>query len=122
MAELCTVLFGNKVLPALGSYIILSTLSYLTAILPHLLSGRVNFVPGWFWMRGPLGFVVNGIVCVYIIVFIVIFCFPYALPTSAASMNYSSLITRGLSIFVLGFWFWRRGEYEAPQVVVQTKH
>lgn len=100
-----------------GSYIILSTLSYLSAILPHLLSGRKNFEPGWFWMRGYSGFVVNGIVCLYIVAFIVIFCFPYSLPAEAASMNYSSLITGGLSIFVLLFWFWRQAEYAAPQVV-----
>lgn len=99
-----------------GSYIILSTLSYLTAILPHLLNGRSKLRPGWFWMRGPIGFIVNTIVCVYIVAFIVIFCFPYALPVTAQNMNYSSLITGGLTIFIALFWFWRQGEYEAPQV------
>jgi hypothetical protein len=100
-----------------GSYIILSTLSYLAAILPHLLSGRSRITPGWFWMKGMLGFVVNGIVCAYIVVFIVIFCFPYAMPVSAASMNYSCLITGGLTIFVAGWWLWRCKEYEGPGVV-----
>jgi hypothetical protein len=101
-----------------GSYIILSTSSYLAAILPHLLSRRANVVPGWFWMKGATGFVVNSIVCLYIVAFIVIFCFPYALPVDAASMNYSCLITSGLSIFVAIFWFWRRGDYEGPKTVV----
>lgn len=68
-------------------------------------------------MKGPIGFVVNSIVCVYIVAFIVIFCFPYALPVDAATMNYSCLITSGLSIFVALFWFWRRGEYEGPKAV-----
>lgn len=99
-----------------GSYIILSTLSYLTAILPHLVNGRSRLPRGWFWMGGPAGFIVNAIVCVYILTFIVIFCFPYSLPVTASNMNYSSLITGGLSIFILLFWFWRQGEYEAPQV------
>lgn len=99
-----------------GSYIILSTLSYLCAILPHLIGGRSVFTPGWFWMRGPVGFVINSIVCVYIIAFIVIFCFPYTMPATAANMNYSSLITGGLSIFVLLFWFWRQKDYQSPQV------
>lgn len=69
-------------------------------------------------MKGATGFVVNSIVCLYIVAFIVIFCFPYALPVDAASMNYSCLITSGLSIFVAIFWFWRRGDYEGPKTVV----
>ncbi len=99
-----------------GSYIILSTLSYLAAILPHLVNGRSKMKPGWFWMKGATGFIVNTIVCVYIVAFIVIFCFPYTLPVAPSNMNYSSLITGGLSIFVLLFWFWRQGEYESPHV------
>jgi choline transport protein len=103
-----------------GSYIILSTLSYLCAILPHLLTRRANVKPGYFWMGSPIGYIVNGISCVYIVVFIVIFCFPYAMPVSAQSMNYSCLITGGLTIFVAGFWFWRQGEYQGPQAVVKS--
>lgn len=100
-----------------GSYIILSTLSYLTAILPHLLSMRANVTPGFFWMRGAIGFVVNGVSCLYIIAFIVIFCFPFALPVDAASMNYASLITGGLSIFVTLWWFMRQDSYVGPKAV-----
>ena len=100
-----------------GSFVTLTTLSYLTAILPHLLSKRANVTPGWFWMKGATGFVVNAISCVYIVVFIVIFCFPFALPTEAATMNYNALITGGLTIFVALFWFVRRGDYVGPQQV-----
>lgn len=100
-----------------GSYIILSTLSYLSAILPHLLSRRANVVPGWFWMGDAVGYLVNGVSCLYIVAFIVIFCFPPALPVDAATMNYSCLITGGLTIFVGGFWFWRQGDYEGPRAV-----
>ena len=57
-----------------GSFVVLSTLSYLAAILPHLLSRRRNVTPGWFWMKGISGFVVNGISSAYIIVFIIISC------------------------------------------------
>jgi len=100
-----------------SSFIILSTLSYLSAILPHLLSRRKNITPGWFWMKGPIGYIVNGISCLYIMVFIVIFCFPAAMPVSAVSMNYSSLITGGLTIFVAIFWFWRQKDYVGPKKV-----
>ncbi|KAL8798375.1 MAG: hypothetical protein Q9182_006716 [Xanthomendoza sp. 2 TL-2023] len=105
-----------------GCFIILSTLSYVTAILPHLLSGRQHVVPGWFWMKGVAGLIVHGISCAYIIVFIVIFCFPFALPTSAATMNYASLITGGLSLFVLLFWFVRQSTYVGPREVVLDAH
>ncbi|KAL8853743.1 MAG: hypothetical protein Q9221_001386 [Calogaya cf. arnoldii] len=105
-----------------GSYVILSTLSYVAAILPHLLSGRKNVVPGWFWMKGMTGFIVNGIACAYIIVFIVIFYFPFSLPTDAAHMNYASLITGGLSLFVLLFWFIRQSTYVGPREVVLDTH
>ena len=105
-----------------GSYVILSTLSFLSAILPHLLSGRKNVTPGWFWMKGMIGFIVNGISCAYIIVFVVVFCFPFALPVDAASMNYASLITGGLSLFVLVFWFIRQGTYIGPRAVILDAH
>ena len=101
-----------------GAFVVLSTLSYVAAILPHLLSKRRNVTPGWFWMKGAVGFVVNGIACAYIIVFVVIFCFPFAMPVDAASMNYASLITGGLSLFVLAFWFIRQKHYVGPKEVV----
>lgn len=101
-----------------GSYVIFTTLSYVAAILPHLLSRRRNVTPGWFWMKGATGFIVNGITCVYIIVFIVIFCFPFSLPVDAKTMNYTSLITGGLSLFVLAFWFVRQSTYVGPKQVV----
>ena len=102
-----------------GSFVQLSTLSYLMAILPHLLSGR-SIQPGWFWMRGAIGFVVNIISCLYIIAFVVIFCFPFALPVDAKSMNYASLITGGFSLFVAVWWVVRRGEYVGPKGVIMA--
>ncbi|KAL8949946.1 MAG: hypothetical protein Q9222_003978 [Ikaeria aurantiellina] len=105
-----------------GSFVILSTLSYVSAILPHLLGGRKSLVPGWFWMRGVTGFVVNGIASAYIIVFIVIFCFPFSLPVDAASMNYACLMSGGLSLFVLLFWFVRQSAYVGPKEVILDEH
>lgn len=100
-----------------GSYVQLTTLSYLAAILPHLLSGRSHVAPGWFWMRGLVGYVANTVCCLFIMAFVVIFCFPYALPVDAASMNYASLITGGLSIFVAVWWLFRPAEYVGPRHV-----
>lgn len=65
---------------------------------------------------------VNGISCAYIVVFNVIFCFPFSLPVDAANMNYASLITGGLSLFMLIFWFIRQSTYIGPRKVVLDAH
>lgn len=104
-----------------GSFVVLTCLSYLAAILPHLLHQRRGIQPGWFWMNGAIGFIINIISCVYIIVFTVIFCFPFSLPVSGGTMNYCSVIVGGVSLFVGGFWWWREGEYAGPRYVPPTK-
>ena len=101
-----------------GSFVVLSSMSYLAAIGPHLLNRRSGIVPGPFWMKGALGFVMNGIACAYIMVFVVIYCFPYSLPVAASDMNYSCLITGGLTIFIAMWWLWRGGRgYKGPQAI-----
>lgn len=102
-----------------GSYIVMSSSSYIAAILPNLLTGRKNIeVYGPFHMKGMLGFVMNGIACAYMIVWFVIYCFPYYLPTDAQSMNYASLLWGGFTIFIAIWWFAsaRKG-YEGPPIV-----
>ncbi|KAL3473166.1 amino acid/polyamine transporter I [Aspergillus californicus] len=100
----------------IGSYVVLTTVSYLLAILPHVLTGRRNIAPGPFWM-GRVGAVVNLVACGYIVVSVVIYCFPYSMPTSAGSMNYTSLITGGLAVLVGGWWvFHGRGRYRGPRM------
>lgn len=103
-----------------GCYVQLSSLSYFTAIFPHILTRRSTFTPGPFWMKGLIGYVVNTLSCIYIIAFIVIFCFPYTLPPTAANMNYASLMTGGLSIFVAVWWFFRQGSYQGPKNIPQS--
>ena len=74
-AVLCTafgaIQLGSKTafLDLVGSFIILTTMSYFLAIFPHLLSKRQSLPPGPFWM-GNLGFIVNGIACTLIIFFV----------------------------------------------------
>ncbi|OJJ45576.1 hypothetical protein ASPZODRAFT_133415 [Penicilliopsis zonata CBS 506.65] len=99
----------------IDSFVQLSSLSYFAAILPHLLTRRSTFAPGVFWMKGAIGYIVNALSCIYIIAFVVIFCFPYAIPTDAQSMNYTSLMTGGLTLFVAVWWFFRRNSYEGPK-------
>jgi choline transport protein len=113
-----------------GSFAVLSTLSYLAAILPFIFTRRFskdsqvpgpynnNMRPGWFQMHGALGYTVNIISCLYIVVFVVIFCFPYSMPVTAVNMNYASLITGGISIFAAIWWFVKGGKYVGPQAMV----
>lgn len=86
-----------------GSFVLLTTSSFLLAIGPHVLRKRRSIQRGPFWL-GKFGFVANIVSCVYIIVSFVIFCFPYALPTSAQEMNYTSVITCGLAFLVTVWW------------------
>lgn len=103
-----------------GCFVQLSSLSYFMAIFPHILTRRSSFVPGWFFMNNKVGFVVNSLACIYILAFVVIFCFPYGLPVHAEDMNYASLMTGGLSIFVTIWWFFHQGSYEGPKHVPLT--
>ncbi|KAL4975638.1 amino acid/polyamine transporter I [Aspergillus desertorum] len=102
-----------------GCFVQLSSLSYFAAIFPHVLTRRSSFVRGYFWM-GNIGYVINILSCIYILAFVVIFCFPFALPTDKTSMNYASLMTGGLTIFVAINWFFRMGSYEGPKFVPLT--
>ncbi|KIX02489.1 uncharacterized protein Z518_08430 [Rhinocladiella mackenziei CBS 650.93] len=87
-----------------GSFVLMSTSSYVAAILPHLLTGRKNITFGPFQLK-KLGVPLNFIACGYMMVWFVIYCFPYYLPTDAQTMNYACLIWGGLTIFVTVWWF-----------------
>lgn len=100
----------------ISSFIVLSTLSYLGAILPHVLSGRRNMVPGPFYMGQKLGMAVNLLALVYILVTVVFFCFPLVMPATVQNMNYTSVITVGLMALTALWWVVRaRKNFQGPQ-------
>jgi choline transport protein len=113
-----------------GSFVVLSTLSYLAAILPFIFTRRFSkaseepgpfknsMQPGPYQMGNIVGYSVNIISCVYIVVFVVIYCFPYSLPVNAVNMNYACLITGGMSIFAAVWWFVKGANYEGPKALV----
>lgn len=100
----------------IGSFVLLTTASYLLAILPHLLNGRKTR-RGPFWM-GRTGTVVNAVACLYIVVFFVIYCFPYSMPATVKSMNYTSVMVCGLSV-LFGIWWLIHGRktYKGPRMI-----
>ena len=106
-----------------GVFSILTTMSYLAAILPHILLGRQYVRPGPFWMPGIVGYLITGIACAYIIIFNIIYMFPYALPVDAAHMNYSCLMTGGLTIFITLWYLWKRTRgYVGPHVLLDANN
>ena len=97
----------------------LTTMSYLAAILPHMVGRRQDVIPGPFWMPAPIGYTVMGIASAYIIVFNVLHCFPFALTVNAPTMNYSCLMASGLTIKVSLWDLWKRNHgYLGPRVVL----
>lgn len=132
-----------------GSFVILSSLSYCAAILPFILTGRFSrsekeggngMRKGPFSMGHKTGLIVNIISCAYILVsstspllfagytvplltdlrqvFVVIYCFPFIKPVTAKNMNYASVTTGGLTIFVSVWWMFRGGRYVGPKAIV----
>lgn len=123
VAVLCTILgciyIGNATAfnAFVSSFVVLTMASYTAAILPHLLSGRSNITPGPFWMKGAIGYFANAISSLFMVVMIVIFCFPFALPVTDVTMNYTCVILGGFTIICGMFYLVLRKNYEGPKVI-----
>jgi choline transport protein len=102
-----------------GSFIVMTSSSYTAAILPNLITRRKNIeVYGPFQLKGVLGYIIPGIACAYMIVWFVIYCFPFYLPTNAETMNYACLLWGGCTILVAVWWFLgARKSYRGPPIV-----
>ncbi|KAH6953350.1 amino acid permease-domain-containing protein [Fusarium avenaceum] len=87
-----------------GSFIIITTVSYAIPIVANLLSGRKRFAPGPFHLKN-LGFFLNGITLMLIVVFDIFFCFPVGIPFDSTTMNYNSVILCGLCLLISVWWF-----------------
>lgn len=99
----------------IGSTILFFSSSYIAFILPHVLRGRKTVTFGPFRMKGWVGYAVNIVACAYLMVWFVIYCFPYALPVDAASMNYSCLIWGAFTVFAGLWWVFGARDYVGPQ-------
>lgn len=95
-----------------NSFVSFGSLSYLAAIVPHLVGKRSRIPPGPFWMKGAVGYTVNMIASLYMAVFLVIYCFPFTDPFDATSMNWSSAMIAGFTAIIAGWWFWGGKNWE----------
>lgn len=102
-----------------GCFVTLTTLSYLGAILPYLVTSRRHVVssPGCFRMPRTVFVPVAALACLYIVTFVVIFCFPYSQPVAAAAdMNFTCVIVGGIAVLMGVYWFARaRRQYKGPE-------
>ncbi|KAF2717998.1 putative choline transport protein [Polychaeton citri CBS 116435] len=104
-----------------GVFAIFTTMSYLAAMLPNMLTARKYVKPGPFWIPSPWSYIVYGIASAYIIVFNVIYMFPYALPVDATTMNYSCVMTGGITILLSLWYLWKRTRgYKGPAVLQEA--
>ncbi|KAI5461821.1 amino acid/polyamine transporter I [Mariannaea sp. PMI_226] len=98
-----------------GSYVLMSSSSYIAAILPHLLTGRHNIQYGPFRLGKITGYLINTISSVYMICWFVIYCLPFSLPVTAETMNFACLIWGSLTIFLGTWWTWKGSKgYRGP--------
>ncbi|KAI8933825.1 hypothetical protein NX059_009527 [Plenodomus lindquistii] len=104
-----------------GSFIVMSSFSYLAFILPNILTRRRHVIKGPFTMPAPVFYTVGGLACGYMIVWIPIYCFPFAVPFDATTMNYSSAMVGGLTILLGGWYAYIRTRgYVGPRRLVET--
>ncbi|KAJ5526198.1 hypothetical protein N7494_012848 [Penicillium frequentans] len=106
-----------------ASYAVMSSTSYGIAIAVHFFTGRKRAAPGWFYLGdGIVGYAVNAIALVYIFVSNVFFCLPYDRPpVTAATMNYTSLVSYGMAILVIVWWFIGGSRiYKGPKLSSET--
>ncbi|KAK7451574.1 choline transporter [Colletotrichum acutatum] len=86
-----------------SSFIILTSVSYAIPFAANMLSGRKYFPRGPFHL-GKAGYIINGLAVLFIVLFDIMFCFPFVLPTTVATMNWSAVILVG-TVAITGLWW-----------------
>ncbi|KAK7985391.1 hypothetical protein PG996_005369 [Apiospora saccharicola] len=102
-----------------GSFVVLTTASYAVPLVANLATGRRYFPAGPFHMgRGWCGWVVNGLAVLFIVLFDILFCFPFAIPTTTQTMNYNNVILTG-TLALSGLWWavYAARHYPGPKVI-----
>ncbi|KAI1103590.1 amino acid transporter [Jackrogersella minutella] len=100
-----------------GSFIVLTTVSYIIPFIANMTTGRKHFPPGPFHM-GKFGYVINFTAVLLTVLFIILFCFPYEIPTTVEAMNYNSVVLVGtVSLSALWWFIHASRHYPGPKVM-----
>jgi amino acid transporter len=105
---------------AFNSFISMSILSLnLTYALPQgilLARGRDRVLPKRSFTLGRrIGPICNAFSILWVLFITIIFCFPTSIPTTAASMNYASVIIVGIPFLILlSWWGGKRKTFSGP--------
>ncbi|KAF4547639.1 Amino acid permease-like protein 21 [Elsinoe fawcettii] len=104
-----------------GSFVILTLWSYITAIGTNLITRRRHIRPGPFWMGSKTADVMMVISCAYVAVMSIIYMFPFAVPYTPATMNYACLICGGSTVLITPWYLWKRHHgYTGPIVLMDA--
>ncbi|KAK3355346.1 amino acid permease-domain-containing protein [Neurospora tetraspora] len=102
-----------------GSFLILTTTSYAIPFAANILTRRryLPSAPGSFSL-GKFGMPINILAVLFIVLFNILFCFPYVYPTTTESMNYNSVILAGVVALTAVWWVVHaRRIYPGPKVM-----
>lgn len=103
-----------------GSFIVMASLSYLAFIIPNIYTRRRHVVKGPFTMPDPVFYTVASIASGYMCVWSVIYMFPFAVPFTATTMNYTCVMAGGCTILLSGWYVWIRNRgYVGPRALVE---
>jgi choline transport protein len=82
-----------------------------------LYRGRDKVLPPRYFSLGQYGTAVNATAVIWVIFLDIIYCFPTAMPVTPQNMNFVSVVTIGLTLFVLGLWFTsKKGKFVGPKI------
>ena len=59
-------------------------------------------------MPPAIAYIVSGTACAYILIFSVIYMFPYVYPVDVLSMNYVCVMVGGINILLTILYLWKR--------------
>lgn len=69
-----------------------------------------------------VAYAVTGTACAYILVFNVLYMFPYVYPVTVATMNYACVMSGGLTILLTFWYFYKRSRgYVGPRVLLDGR-
>ena len=96
----------------LGAAVTVNNIAYLIPIATNLLTRRKNMYKGTFHMGSWKGWLVNGVTVSWLVFAIVFFSFPYSMPVSTQSMNYTCVVVGALPILIGAWWLVAGGRYK----------